>query len=66
MKKELKTYQQMQSELDKLMTSLRQGSGDIDESVLQYQQAMQLIKELEEYLKNAQNKISKIKKDFSG
>lgn len=66
MKKELKTYQQMQSELDKLMASLRQGSGDIDESVIQYQQAMQLIKELEEYLKNAQNKISKIKKDFSG
>jgi exodeoxyribonuclease VII small subunit len=63
--KQTKTYQQMQTELDELVEGLRGESGDIDLSLKQYEAAMTLIKDMEVYLKAAENKITKIKKDFS-
>jgi exodeoxyribonuclease VII small subunit len=65
MNKQLKNYQQMQAKLDELVEGLRSESGDIDLSLKQFEEAMSLIKDMQAYLKAAQNKVSKIKKDFT-
>lgn len=57
----MSTYQEMSSQLDKLITELQDGSIDIDEALQKYEKADKLIEEMEKYLKNAENKIEKIK-----
>lgn len=65
MAKSLTTYKQMQLQLDELVELLRSHNDDIDISIKQYEEAMRLIKDMEAYLKTAENKVTKIKKDFS-
>jgi len=60
-----KSYQQMQNQLNQLVDSLRAKNEDIDTSMKKYQEASELIKEMEAYLKDAENKLINIKKDFS-
>lgn len=60
-----KNYQQMQTQLDELVEKLVSQEGDLDQSLLDYQQAMKLIKEMEIYLKSTENNIKKINKNFS-
>ncbi len=57
---EQKTYRQMRSELDEIMTNLHTSDLDIDHAIKQYEQGMKLIKELEAYLKKAELKIKKV------
>jgi len=54
-------YQAMRAELDEIVEQLQEGTLDIDEATKQYERATQLIKQLEDYLKVAENKISKVK-----
>ena len=60
-----KTYQQLQQELDTLLTRLQDDSIDIDEATKIYKKATGLITELKSYLEKAENTISTIKKASS-
>ncbi len=55
------TYAKLRSQLDDLIAWFDQENIDVDEAILKYEQAIKLTKELEKYLKSAENKIKKIK-----
>ncbi len=57
-----KTYQQLQSELDEVLSELQSSELDIDKSLELYSRGQKLIKQLEDYLKTAKNQITKINK----
>jgi exodeoxyribonuclease VII small subunit len=59
------TYADLQQELDSVLSALQQDDIDVDEALKAYERGMQVIKQLEAVLKNAENKVIKIKKDFS-
>jgi exodeoxyribonuclease VII small subunit len=59
-KKEVKNYKEMTAELAEIMEWFESGNIDIDEAMAKYQKAMELIKEMENYLKTAENKVVKI------
>jgi exodeoxyribonuclease VII small subunit len=61
-----KTYQQMANQLAGLIEWFESDQVNLDEAVVKYQQAMDLLKEMEEYLKTAENKIKKISLKFDG
>ena len=62
--KKPKTYQQMADELAGLVEWFESSQVNIDEAVSKYQQAMQLLEDMETYLKTAENKIKKIAVKF--
>ncbi len=57
-------YQTLSKELDEVMERLQSDDISIDEAVASYERGMQLVKELETYLKKAENKVTKIKSSF--
>lgn len=56
-----KSYKELQSALDDVMTKIQAEELDVEEAIKLYEQGEQLIKELEVYLKTAENKIKKLK-----
>jgi exodeoxyribonuclease VII small subunit len=62
--KKTKTYQQMADELAGLIEWFESDAVNLDEAVGKYQQAMELIKQMEDYLKTAENKVKKISAKF--
>lgn len=56
-----KTYQQLQTELDAVMSQLQDDKLAVDESLELYEHATTLIEELRRKLKTAENKLNKIK-----
>lgn len=60
MAKSNKNYRELQLELDELLGNLQSDELDIDEAMKAYERGMALAKELEDYLKTAENKITKI------
>lgn len=59
-----KSYRELSDELAKLMDWFESGDVDLEEAIANYQKAMKLIGELEDYLKNAENEIKKITANF--
>lgn len=57
-------YRELSSELDDVLNKLQSGELDIDEAMKQYERGMQIIKDLEAYLKTAENKVLKTKVSF--
>ncbi len=57
-------YQSLSRELDEILAKLQSVDLDIDEAVKAYERGMTIAKELESYLKTAENKITKIKADW--
>ena len=55
-------YKKLNSELESILEKLRSNDLDIDESIKLYERGSEIIKILEDYLKNAENKIKKITK----
>jgi exodeoxyribonuclease VII small subunit len=64
MAKTEKTYQQLDDELNRLIEWFEGDSIKLDEAADKYQEAMQLIGQMEEHLKTAENKIKKISAKF--
>lgn len=64
MAKQGKTYQQLSEELAQIMAWFESEQVDLDEALGKYQQAMDLIKQMEDYLKTAENKVKKIAAKF--
>lgn len=56
-----KTYKQLQAELDEVMTMIQAEELDVEEAIKLYEQGEKLIRELETYLKTAENTIKKLK-----
>jgi exodeoxyribonuclease VII small subunit len=60
MTKTTKTYAQLRQELNECLMWFEQDGLDVDEAITKYDQAIALTKELEQYLKTAENKIKKL------
>jgi exodeoxyribonuclease VII small subunit len=58
------SYQDLKADLDAVMMRLQSDELDVDEALQLYQKGQELIKELEGYLKQAENTINKIKTNF--
>lgn len=58
-------YQKLRAELDEIVESLQTTEADIDGAVIKYERGMEILKQLESYLKTTENKVKKIKADFS-
>lgn len=54
----------MNSELAAIIEWFESGKVDLDEAIIKYEQALGLIKEIDKYLKTAENKVRKITTKF--
>lgn len=59
------TYQELNEELDTILADLQRDDTDVDTAVQQYERGLELVKQLESHLKNAENKITELKAKFS-
>lgn len=59
-----KTYQQLAEELNRLIEWFESDQLNLDEAVDKYEQAMELLQEMENHLKTAENKVKKIAVKF--
>lgn len=57
-------YKALRTELEEIMTQLDDDQLDVDEVTRLYLRGMEIVKELETYLKTAENKVQKVKADF--
>lgn len=60
------SYQELSSELELVLEALQQDDIDIDVALQKYERGLELVKQLEAYLKTAENKVSKLKAQTSG
>jgi len=59
-----RTYQQLSDELNRLIEWFESESVNLDEAIDKYEQAMGILKQMEDHLKNAENKVKKIAVKF--
>ena len=57
-----KSYKQLQTELDSVLSQLQSSELDIDSALNLYKEGQKLVGQLEEYLKSAKNEIEHLKK----
>ncbi len=57
-------YRLLSAELDEVLGKLEGAGLDIDEALAAYERGAAIIKQLENYLKTAENKVIKVKKQF--
>lgn len=58
------SYQEMARELDDILLELQQEDLDVDQAVKQYERGLELVRQLETYLKTAENKVKELKATF--
>lgn len=58
------SYQALASELDDILVELQQTDLDVDVAVKKYERGLTVIKELEQYLGEAENRVSELKAKF--
>lgn len=58
-------YKSLNRELDEILVKLQAEELDVDEAVGLYERGIKITKDIEAYLQEAENKVSKIKADFS-
>jgi exodeoxyribonuclease VII small subunit len=63
-KKSRPNYQQLREELDDVLTELQREDLDVDKALEYYQRGLELARQLEKYLADAENKIRDIKGKF--
>ncbi len=56
-----KSYDELKSELDAIMLELQGDGVGVDQALKSYQRGLELVKELEAYLKTAENKVRELK-----
>ena len=57
-------YQELQQELDTILHKLQHNELDIDAAIKSYERGMEIVKILEKYLKEAENKVIKLQAKF--
>lgn len=55
------TYTELSTELEEVMSRLEGGELDIDEAVQCYERGLAIVRQLETYLKDAENKVTQLK-----
>ena len=55
-----KSYQQLAAELAEIIDWFESDNVDLDQAIVKYQAATKLLQQMENYLKTAQNTVSKI------
>ena len=63
-KAQVKTYQQLSDELNRLIEWFESDAVNLDEAVEKFEQAMSLLNQMEDHLKTAENKVKKISVRF--
>jgi exodeoxyribonuclease VII small subunit len=58
------TYAELKLELDELLDTLQQDDISVDDALKSYERGMELVNLLESTLKDAENKITKLKAKF--
>ena len=58
------TYAELKLELDTVLDMLQSDDISVDDALKYYERGMELVKELESTLKEAENKITKLKAKF--
>lgn len=58
--KPVKSYRQLSDELAELLAWFEAGDVELEEAIENYKKATELIKQMEDYLQNAQNEIKKL------
>ena len=53
-------YGELSAELEAIVASLNEDGIDVDEAMQKYERGLELIAQLEKYLKSAENKIEKL------
>jgi exodeoxyribonuclease VII small subunit len=56
-----KTYRELMEELETVMQALQEGDLDVDVAIEHYEKGMRLTKEIETYLTNAENSLTKLR-----
>jgi len=64
MTKKEPTYAELKLELDELLDTLQQDDISVDDALKHYERGMELVKQLEATLSDAENKITKLKAKF--
>jgi len=59
-KPKIRTYNLIRTELDQALSWFESDNLDVDEAIEKYKKAIELTRELEIYLKNAENTITKL------
>ena len=62
--KKPQTYQQLSDQLAALVDWFESDQVNLDQAVSKYEEAMELLKQMENHLKSAENKIKKISLKF--
>lgn len=57
-------YHELQTELDEIMAKLQREDIDVDEALKAYERGLNIVKELEQYLAGAENRVREIKAKF--
>ena len=64
MSKEAVDYRSLQAALDAVLSDLQRDDIDIDQATQLYEKGLGLVKDIQAYLSQAENQISKLKADF--
>jgi exodeoxyribonuclease VII small subunit len=62
--KQSKTYKQLAEELEKLVDWFEGDEVNLDDAVIKYEQALELLAQMERHLKTAENKVKNIALKF--
>lgn len=59
------TYEELKSELDSIALELQNGDLNVDQTLAKYQRGLELVKQLQAQLKDAENTITKLQAKFT-
>lgn len=65
MSKAKPTYEELKTELDAIVADLQHSDIDVDETVQKYKRGLELVKQLQSQLKDAENTIAKLQAKFT-
>ncbi len=57
-------YRKLNEELEVILAQMDSTDMDVDEAIKHYQRGMEIVEQLEAYLKGAENKVQKIKQQW--
>lgn len=58
-------YEELKQQLDDVMSAMQQEDLDVDKALELYQKGLELIQDLEKYLKTAENRVTELKAKFN-
>ena len=58
-------YRKLSDELDTILEQIQSADLDIDEAVKHYERGLAIVKQLETYLKTAENRVTKVQAKFA-